>query len=76
MFEYETTDKKEAQRFRIAQFNGRMVTFKSGNSTATGRVQSVLQCKPTGWLITIAPTEPGVKFDARRGTRRVFQQEQ
>ena len=30
MFTYETADQKEVRRFRIAQFNGRTATIKSG----------------------------------------------
>ncbi len=41
MFTYETADQKEVRRFRIAQFNGRMATIKSGDSTVTGLVRSV-----------------------------------
>ena len=41
MFTYETADQKEVRRFRIAQFNGRTATVRSGASTVTGMVRSV-----------------------------------
>ncbi|MBR1176367.1 hypothetical protein JQ617_20605 [Bradyrhizobium sp. KB893862 SZCCT0404] len=58
MFTYETADQKEVRRFRIAQFNGRMATVKSGESTVTGFVRSVLEQEsttPPRWTITIIP---------------------
>jgi hypothetical protein len=61
MFTYETADQKEARRFRIAQFNGRMATVKSGESTVTGFVRSVLEQEssiPPRWTITIIPNAP------------------
>ena len=61
MFTYETADQKEVRRFRIAQFNGRMATVKSGESTVTGFVRSVLEQEssmPTRWIITIIPNAP------------------
>ena len=74
MFTFETTDQKEVRRFRIAQFNGRTATVRSGGSTVTGHVRSVLESKssiPQRWTITIVPSEPKVKADAC-GPRRVF----
>jgi hypothetical protein len=61
MFTYETADQKEVRRFRIAQFNGRITTVKSGGSTITGHVRSVLESKssiPQRWTITIIPSPP------------------
>ncbi|MCK1423551.1 hypothetical protein IVB14_31950 [Bradyrhizobium sp. 180] len=61
MFTYETADQKEVRRFRIAQFNGRMATVKSGGSTVTGFVRSVLEQEssiPPRWTITIIPNAP------------------
>jgi hypothetical protein len=56
MFTFETTDQNEVRRFRIAQFNGRTATVRSGDSTITGHVRSVLESKPTQrWTITIIP---------------------
>ncbi len=58
MFTYETADQKEVRRFRIAQFNGRMATVKSGEATVTGFVRSVLEQEssiPPRWTITIIP---------------------
>ena len=61
MFTFETADQKEVRRFRIAQFNGRTVTVRSGGSTVTGYVRSVLESKssvPARWTITIVPSGP------------------
>jgi hypothetical protein len=75
MFTFETTDQKEVRRFRIAQFNGRAATARSGGTTVTGHVRSVLEsklCVPTHWTITIIPSEPKIKADtALRPTPRV-----
>ena len=74
MFTFETTDQKEVRRFRIAQFNGRTATARSGGSTVTGHVRSVLESKtdiPARWTITIVPSEPKMKADALRPTPRV-----
>ncbi len=74
MFTFETTDQKEVRRFRIAQFNGRTATVRSGGTTVTGHVRSVLESKssnPTRWIITIIPTGPKVKAEAARPTPRV-----
>ncbi|MFZ2157564.1 MAG: hypothetical protein WAV72_15785 [Bradyrhizobium sp.] len=60
MFTFETTDQKEVRRFRIAQFNGRTATARSGGSAVTGYVRSVLESKssvPPRWTITIVPAE-------------------
>lgn len=59
MFTYETVDQKEVRRFRIAQFNGRMATVKSGESTVTGFVRSVVEQEssvPPRWTITLIPS--------------------
>jgi hypothetical protein len=74
MFTFETTDQKEVRRFRIAQFNGRTATARTGGSTITGHVRSVLESKssiPVRWTITIIPTEPKIKADTLRLTPRV-----
>jgi hypothetical protein len=74
MFTFETTDQKEVRRFRIAQFNGRIATARSGGSTVTGHVRSVLESKssaPLRWIITIVPAEPKIKADTMRPTPRV-----
>ena len=74
MFTFETADQKEVRRFRIAQFNGRTATVRSGGSTVTGHVRSVLESKssvPTRWTITIVPTEPKIKAETPRPTPRV-----
>lgn len=58
MFIYETADQKEVRRFRIAQFNGRVATVRSGEQTIVGFVRSVLElnaAKPPRWAITIVP---------------------
>ena len=67
MFTYETADQKEVRRFRIAQFNGRTATVKSGDSTITGLVRSVLEKEssvPPRWTITIVPSQPKTKSGA------------
>jgi hypothetical protein len=74
MFTYETADQKEVRRFRIAQFNGRTATIKSGDSTITGLVRSVLEKEssvPPRWTITIIPSQPKAKTGASRPTPRV-----
>jgi hypothetical protein len=74
MFAFETADQKEVRRFRIAQFNGRTATVKSGGTTVTGHVRSVLENKsvePARWVITIVPSEPTIKADTLRPTPRV-----
>ena len=61
MFTYETADQKEVRRFRIAQFNGRTATVRSGASTVTGIVRSVQEnasSVPTRWVITLIPAPP------------------
>ncbi|MGY3620155.1 hypothetical protein [Bradyrhizobium sp. USDA 10063] len=61
MFTFETTDQKEARRFRIAQFNGRTATARSAGSTVTGHVRSIVENKsrvPAAWTITIIPEAP------------------
>jgi hypothetical protein len=74
MFTFETTDLKEVRRFRIAQFNGRVATVRSGGSTVTGHVRSVMERKssvPARWTITIVPREPKISSSALRPTPRV-----
>lgn len=75
MFTFETTDRKEVRRFRIAQFNGRAATIRSGGHTVTGHVRSVLENKsgnPQRWTITIVPCPPKEKPVMLRPTPRVF----
>ena len=74
MFTYETADQKEVRRFRIAQFNGRTATIKSGDTTITGLVRSVLEQEssvPPRWIITIVPTQPKARSIASRPSPRV-----
>ena len=74
MFTFETTDLKEVRRFRIAQLNGRVATVRSGGSTVTGHVRSVMERKssvPARWTITIVPREPKIKTNVLRPTPRV-----
>jgi hypothetical protein len=74
MFTYETADQKEVRRFRIAQFNGRMATVKSGDSTITGLVRSVMEKEssiPPCWTITIIPSQPKAKAASLRPAPRV-----
>jgi hypothetical protein len=61
MITFETSDQKEVRRFRIAQFNGRAATVRSGERTITGHVRSVLEKEssmPPCWTITIVPSRP------------------
>ena len=61
MFTFETADQKEVRRFRIAQFNGRAVTFRSNGSTVTGMVRSIVENKainPAVWVVTVIPSPP------------------
>jgi hypothetical protein len=63
MITFETTDQKEVRRFRIAQFNGRTATVRSGGSMVTGHVRSVVETAssiPPRWTITIVPAPPKV----------------
>jgi hypothetical protein len=74
MFTFETTDQKEVRRFRIAQFNGRAATVRSGGSTVTGHVRSVLESKssiPARWVITIVPGATRIRVDTLRPAPRV-----
>ena len=75
MFTFETADQKEVRRFRIAQFNGRTATIRSGGRIVTGLVRSVLEHStsvPPRWTITLIPApekarpvalRPGPRFD-------------
>ncbi len=61
MFTFETADQKEVRRFRIAQFNGRTVTFRSNGSTVTGMVRSIVENKAGNtavWVVTLIPSPP------------------
>jgi hypothetical protein len=61
MFTFETADQKEVRRFRIAQFNGRTITFRSNGSTVTGMVRSIVENKainPAVWVVTLIPSRP------------------
>jgi hypothetical protein len=74
MLTFETADQKEVRRLRIAQFNGRTATVRSGGSTVTGHVRSVLESKssvPQRWIITLIPSESKPKTDILRPTPRV-----
>jgi hypothetical protein len=74
MFTFETADQKEVRRFRIAQFNGRTATTRSGGSTVTGHVRSVVESKsgvPQRWTITIVPAVPKAKTEILRPAPRV-----
>ena len=61
MFTFETADEKEVRRFRMAQFNGRTASVKSGGETIIGHVRSVQEqgaTAPTRWTITLIPSPP------------------
>jgi hypothetical protein len=72
MFTFETGDQKEVRRFRIAQFNGRAVTFGSNGSAVTGMVRSIVESKavnPSVWVVTLILSPP--KVNALRPAPRV-----
>jgi hypothetical protein len=74
MLTFETTDQKEVRRFRIAQFNGRTATVRSGGTTVTGHVRSVAENKsalPQRWIITIVPSPPKARAGILRPAPRV-----
>jgi hypothetical protein len=74
MFTFETADQKEVRRFRIAQFNGRVVSVRSGGSTISGHVRSVHEAKssvPARWTITIVRSEPKIQRHVLRPAPRV-----
>lgn len=73
MFTYETADQKEVRRFRIAQFNGRAATVRSGENTVTGLVRSVQEnasSVPTRWVITLIPALPKARPVVLRSSPR------
>ncbi|MGY4474932.1 hypothetical protein [Bradyrhizobium sp. USDA 3364] len=73
MFTYQTTDRKEARRFRMAQFNGRSATVRSAGTTVTGRVRAIVESRSgatAAWVVTIVPDEP--KTAARLAPRLCF----
>jgi hypothetical protein len=72
MFTFATSDPKEARRFRIAQFNGRIATARSAGTTITGHVRSIVENKssvPAAWVITIIPEEPKPSIATRPAPR-------
>ncbi len=74
MLTFETTDQKEVRRFRIAQFNGRVISVRSGGSTITGHVRSVLESKtgaPARWTISIVRSAPKIKPQVLRPSPRI-----
>jgi hypothetical protein len=74
MLTFDTTDPKEVRRFRIAQFNGRVVSVRSRGSMITGHVRSVLESKssiPSKWTITVVRSEPKIKAPVLRPAPRV-----
>ncbi len=74
MFTFDTADQKEVRRFLLAQFNGRVVSVRSGGSTITGHVRSVLESRssvPARWTITIVPREPKIRPHLPRPAPRV-----
>lgn len=74
MFTFDTADQKEARRFLLAQFNGRVVSVRSGRSTITGHVRSVLESRssvPARWTIAIVPREPKIRPHVLRPAPRV-----
>ena len=78
MFTFETADRKEVRRFRIAQFNGRTATARSGGSVVTGHVRSVLESKssiPQSWIITIVPNAPKAEVPQPAPVVHLFQED-
>jgi hypothetical protein len=82
MFRFETADEKEVRRFRLAQFNGKPASVRSGAETITGHVRSVQEQQatvPTRWTITIIPSsrkQRAARAPSRphsRSSRRDFQ---
>jgi hypothetical protein len=74
MFTFETSDQKEARRYRIAQFNGRTATVRAAGSTVTGHVRSIVENKASPsavWTITIIPEVPRPPVSASRHSPRV-----
>jgi hypothetical protein len=74
MLTFETTDQKQVRRFRIAQFNGRTAMVRSGGTTVTGHVRSVVENKsalPQRWIITIVPSAPKARAGILRPAPRV-----
>ena len=72
MFTFETSDPKEARRFRIAQFNGRTATARTAGAAVTGHVRSIVENKssiPTAWTISISPEEPKPTLSMRPVSR-------
>jgi hypothetical protein len=72
MFTFETSDRKEVRRFRIAQFNGRTATFRSAGAAVTGHIRSIVENKSSvaaAWVITIIPEEPKAGIATRPGAR-------
>jgi hypothetical protein len=64
MHTFETTDIKQARRFRNTQFNGRSATFRLGEMTFKGLVLSVFEQKaavPARWTITIIPETAAIR---------------
>jgi hypothetical protein len=63
MHKFETTDIKQARRFRITQFNGRSAAVRLGETTIKGFVLAVSEHKsavPARWTITIVPETAAV----------------
>ena len=72
MFTFETADQKEVRRFRIAQFNGRTATVKSGGATITGHVRSVMEKEasvPPRWTITLVSAPAKAQAPLRPASR-------
>lgn len=69
MHKFETTDIKQARRFRITQFNGRSAAIRLGEMTVRGFVLSVFEQKsavPARWTITIVPEANAIRKDVYR----------
>ena len=74
MISFETTDAREARRFRIAQFNGRTTTIRAAGLPVTGRVRSVQEDRtsvPSRWTVTIVPIPPKERVTPQRAPPRM-----
>ena len=70
MFTYETADRNEVRRFRIAQFNGRAATVRNGENTVTGQVRSVLERQESLRLPPVRLFREGVEQKGGGGHER------
>jgi hypothetical protein len=74
MHRFETSDSKEARRFRVAQFNGRSMGFTLDGIEVFGAVRTITERMSNGtklWTITMIRDKPAIRrLDSR--VRPVF----